>query len=967
MRLKVTVSSTCSNALVWFAMLCSMHGQSVAQTSGQEFRRAGFIDANNVKMVHGNWGVLGQPGESGSRGAWPFATNGYIGDLSFLIGAELPGLPITAHSVVGVAVSRPGTPDMSQTGKSWTFEPVDGFSNPVDSRIAVSTDPSTWPAAWPDHPDWKGPGGEPLWNGLGGPGVFVADQESFYIVDDSNDERYSYFLNNDRGIEFKPDSINPFRNGLGLRVAVRHLEWNHPLLKDALFSVYDITNEGTQTYGKIVFGQLNGTYVGVTSSDYSQNEYDDDVSLLFHGPNIVLTRDFTPHMRNPLWVGPNGMLGHGFVATPVGEAIASYHGFIPAANIRFDDDESLWQKLTPGYFGIPVIFADTLAPEAGADADYIMGSGYFTLAPGDTQRVVTILAYGYSKEEVEQKVEIARAFWNRGFDMQKVYEAVTLNSFEGPTTLQGTVSINWSSGIGNGTVGIWFSPDHAKTWKPVATGLPHQGSYSWNTALQADCSFGTIRLLARDSTGKMQGFDESTANIIVDNASNGSPTLFISQQQTATPVVFEADSIQLSLLLGDPEGQPLLIRAYYQTEPGGSWTLFDYFARPGEPSECMLTFRVRDLPNAPRFSILLEASDGVFVTSDSTIPFIKQSQRIEVERDRVVHASGASESPFGVRVIDRAKLTGDEYVVSFDDSSNFPLKTVEVWNRTKNGIALSPAILVSNVESPAFDGLVFWANDTVTHVPASGLRLNRSVPPNTFISCQVTNIYPGDYPQWVRGFPAANDYVIVFSDSIVTASIANDALFLPSQPVNFRVFERSSMRSIPFSGYVQEGIMEILLIEGGPGDFGFTWDVLLVTPPLNPPLKSGDSLFITTSKGFSARDTVVISGTLVAGVERREDQISSFVLAQNYPNPFNPQTRISYVLYSTSRVSLKIYDLLGREIVELVGKDMPAGHHSVTWKPAHLASGMYFYRFEAIPAADPSTRCVNVKKMVLLR
>jgi CubicO group peptidase (beta-lactamase class C family) len=71
---------------------------------------------------------------------------------------------------------------------------------------------------------------------------------------------------------------------------------------------------------------------------------------------------------------------------------------------------------------------------------------------------------------------------------------------------------------------------------------------------------------------------------------------------------------------------------------------------------------------------------------------------------------------------------------------------------------------------------------------------------------------------------------------------------------------------------------------------------------------------------------------------------SRVVLEQNYPNPFNPSTTIKYYLPSRSFVSLKIFDLMGREITTLVSRVMPAGDHSQLWNPIGIPSGIYFYR-----------------------
>jgi hypothetical protein len=70
----------------------------------------------------------------------------------------------------------------------------------------------------------------------------------------------------------------------------------------------------------------------------------------------------------------------------------------------------------------------------------------------------------------------------------------------------------------------------------------------------------------------------------------------------------------------------------------------------------------------------------------------------------------------------------------------------------------------------------------------------------------------------------------------------------------------------------------------------------------------------------------------------------TYALAQNYPNPFNPSTEISYALPIDAHVTLKVYNLLGQEIVTLVEGERNAGRHTVSWDATDHASGIYFYR-----------------------
>jgi len=77
--------------ILTLALMMAILELGFSQNSGRSFRRAGVLNGNQVKTVFGNWGVIGQPSSAGPRGAWIFDTNGYIGDVSPLVGAEVTG------------------------------------------------------------------------------------------------------------------------------------------------------------------------------------------------------------------------------------------------------------------------------------------------------------------------------------------------------------------------------------------------------------------------------------------------------------------------------------------------------------------------------------------------------------------------------------------------------------------------------------------------------------------------------------------------------------------------------------------------------------------------------------------------------------------------------------------------------------------------------------------------------------
>lgn len=68
------------------------------------------------------------------------------------------------------------------------------------------------------------------------------------------------------------------------------------------------------------------------------------------------------------------------------------------------------------------------------------------------------------------------------------------------------------------------------------------------------------------------------------------------------------------------------------------------------------------------------------------------------------------------------------------------------------------------------------------------------------------------------------------------------------------------------------------------------------------------------------------------------------MLYQNYPNPFNPSTTISFSIPKHEHVTLKVFNILGREVTTLVNDELNPGEHSISFSAKDLASGIYFYR-----------------------
>ena len=115
-------------------------------------------------------------------------------------------------------------------------------------------------------------------------------------------------------------------------------------------------------------------------------------------------------------------------------------------------------------------------------------------------------------------------------------------------------------------------------------------------------------------------------------------------------------------------------------------------------------------------------------------------------------------------------------------------------------------------------------------------------------------------------------------------------------------------------------------------------------------------------KGWAAGNAgVIVKMDAPTGISNVNNEVpSSFDLKQNFPNPFNPTTNINFSLPKSGFVTLKVYDMIGKEVATLVNEVKTAGNYIVGFNAANLPSGAYFYRLE-------SNSFVDTKKMMLIK
>jgi len=165
--------------------------------------------------------------------------------------------------------------------------------------------------------------------------------------------------------------------------------------------------------------------------------------------------------------------------------------------------------------------------------------------------------------------------------------------------------------------------------------------------------------------------------------------------------------------------------------------------------------------------------------------------------------------------------------------------------------------------------------------------------------------------------------------------------------------QADSLHVYPLDTWGRETVEFVVYLPAQPNVFEITFDQ-----------NQTPTLWFGIEK-FGEGVTTVVSGN-------KENPSYNFSLEQNYPNPFNPTTHIRFSIAATGQVSLKVYDLDGREVAALVNEIMQPGKYDRVLEIHQLsASGVYFYRLQVTPrhgeAANHQESFVETRKLLLLK
>ena len=201
-------------------------------------RRVMVMNSNQVETEVTNYGSVARGGQSPIGGIWPRGTgHDHLHEMTGLIGAQVIGPNNDTTLIVSDGYSEFAGEEIDpETNILMKFHPLSGYLRIAQDQneIANSLNPLSWPEQWPGRSEeWDG-----TWNGFFGLNQFNADQEVYYVIDDSWNKEFNIL----------PDPSQPDRQGLGMQIDTRLFQWSHPLAKDILFIYYQVTNVGQIEY-----------------------------------------------------------------------------------------------------------------------------------------------------------------------------------------------------------------------------------------------------------------------------------------------------------------------------------------------------------------------------------------------------------------------------------------------------------------------------------------------------------------------------------------------------------------------------------------------------------------------------------------------------------------------------------------------------------------------------------------------
>jgi len=904
------------------------------------------LESNRIRTTIHNFGFTGRTGgefsiDEQTPYEWPkYSNKVYLTLTALFIGAEVIDSSGDTIHIVDVPIFR-----NSPNGSTWNFEPVPDYYNKSVEIVTVasSTDNNSWPEFWPDRVnDSNDPGWMGSWDGYLGKNKFFNGQEVYYKISDDKYTRYD---------NYKPDTTDLTRGGLGVLISCREIEMNDTPFEDVVFHIYTIKNDGTKKLNKVTLTKWFADFVG------GNGDSQDDIFNYDLANNLVWSKDKDGNAPD-FGSDPVGMIGLAFLRTPIGSTLNKRLGISsishdPAGSWDFNNvsDEVIWNKLmTPGRFIDPNSFTT-------GEYDGFISSGYFSLLPGESEEFIlsTIMANGNSDndklDDLYHKLNSSRLLVENEFNFNKfdvsIQNPIPLNTYSGSDNIEWTTTNN----VGNTTALIYHSSDYGDSWKLLNSDSANIGFYNWNTDVIEEGILNLLQVYNIANNGVGIGFTDSifTINRL---GTNIPPQIYITSPIDGQEI---SGTFEIKFISGDADEDSSKTNIYYRYYDWMGWKLIN------EPfTASSLYWNTENLPNSENYQLMGEvislSDTGRFISDYFSV----NNFRHEIDDSTFSYFSkSVGTGSIEINVIDTNLVTDHTYFVEFDSISLLNKLGYNVYDDFNKMKLVDNAFNVDgDVEGPMFHGIrLVIKNDSLEINKKLTGWDKEDIMKSVFERLQTSSEI---------GIEKLSDYLLIFGETGIDTSIGGylSGNYFPSKEVNFTVYNVTENEKIDFvfielddtggeGKFTADGSRKDRIIfkeKFGQNDSSYTYWVYL-DGDQNIGLRfpeTGDSLKIKQYKPFVEDDKIYFSSSnLVVSTKNEQNNLQDFYLYQNYPNPFNPITTIKFQIPHSEHISVKIYDVLGSEIQMLLDEFKSAGTYKVQFDASSFSSGVYFVRIKA--------------------
>lgn len=923
-------------------------GQTQPSGDPAEIKSA-IMSSNNITAVVYNYGQLSRPNTLSGVADFVWRGLGHMFEFGPLLAGEVIGTNGDTMRILDDGMWLPSQGGYSPDGtEKWGWLPRAGYARPGQQSLATSNNPSSWPASWT------------AWPGEYGDGVVTGLNEAFYAMDDFTNRKYPYF----------PFPSDTSRRGLGVSAEVRVYQFGGNLA-DALIIKWKLKNESPQNIIRCYFGFYGDPHIG------GANDFSDDLVYFVdrNGPAGDPSRYWA---RNTIyewdWDGvgmngrPTGYLSFKFLKTPGENDLTTLYA-LPYTNSVPNvpkNDVYFWQLLSAD----SIDYNQELFTNP-SDNIVVFGSGPFSLMAGESTFVSLAIFLSENYEDMLDDASLIHfaSHWpdissvegQSGGDLAYSVSLVSPNG----GIISGEVPITWNyTGSDPGAkVLIEYSSNRGVSWRALTWDHPVSQPYTWNTSGVRDGVNYLLRMVAHNADLSRYYYDLTDQRFTINNPANAQPELALNLPFEGTTV--RTSPLPISWVSEDADNATLEVAVSYSLNPAGPFT--QIVSNSYANGSHTYNWNFSQVPNASTYYLRVTASDG---NSDTTL--VSGSFAIDQEAGHYLsgafqQVAGKGTPDFLLQVVDPAQLTGHTYELTFTVPHPDSTKFITVRDILTGFNVVSDYPISPGVSTPLFDGLKLGVTDTPADVNPAKSGFNRAA-----LDSAVDFTWGGLYFNRVK---VPLDWYIAFHplDTLPNGwyGFPGDTLLNQfGQPRVVCPFELVNVDSIqPGKGLVRDlsprndrwDLVESIFLRpqdavGNQISYQVNFDFATGNLP-----GAGDTLWIITDKPVTSADVFrfVADTNYITGVQTATI-VQGYELSNNYPNPFNPVTSLEYRISKSELVSLKVYDVLGREVATLVNEMKPAGLHRVQFNASSLASGIYFYRLQA-------GSFVAVKRMLLLK